>query len=163
MISTLQYELAHTPSTKLIARRVVDELRIQTCQLLTARMLGDGWFPIHIEMLSLSVDAAAMCSANLLGPPKNAKNYRRCSKDKWSADQILASDYVTVHITKGCDYDHLAPSLGKIASILESGGIPYVSISLLAEQEHLMLEIEEFRDGETMWQSLTSGLADLEI
>lgn len=147
VISTLQYELAHTMSTELMTRRVVDEWGIRTCQLLITRMLEDGWCPSHVEMLASSVDAASMYFANLLGPPRVEKDHSRCSNDKCEADQIRESEYVTAHSTEDCGCSHLSPNLSKIGSILESGGIPYITISLSAEQDDLTLEVEEFQAG----------------
>ena len=147
MISTLQYELSYVFSKELITRRVVDEWGIRTCHILTTRMLEDGWCPSHVEMLAVSVDAAAMYFANLLGPPKIEKDHSRCSNDKCDADQIVEAEYVTAHTTENCSCDFVSPDIGEVGLILNSGNIAYVSISVSATQDNLILNVEEFQAG----------------
>ncbi|KFY92248.1 hypothetical protein V500_04235 [Pseudogymnoascus sp. VKM F-4518 (FW-2643)] len=147
MISTLQYEVAHIFTIKWPTRRVVDEWGIRTCHLLTTRMLEDGWCPSHVEMLAGDVDAAAMYFANLLGPPKVEKDHSRCSNDKCMADQIDEAEYTTAHTTENCTCDFVSPDIGQVGLILDSGNIPYVSISVSATQDNLILDVEEFQAG----------------
>ncbi|OBT69545.1 hypothetical protein VE03_01236 [Pseudogymnoascus sp. 23342-1-I1] len=147
MISTLQYEIAHVFHTKTMTRRVVDDRGIRTCHLLTTRMLEDGWCLSHVEKLAAEVDAAAMYFANLLGPPKVDKDHSRCSNNTCLADQIVEAEYVTAHTAENCSCEFVSPNIDQVGLILNSGGIPYVSISVSATQDSLILDVEEFQAG----------------
>jgi len=148
MISTLQFELASFLSAESLTRRIVDESGIRTCQMLQARMLEDGWCPSHVEMLASSVDAAAMYFAVLLGPPKVMKDHGKCSDHSCEAEQIIESEYVTKHATSSCSCDYLGPDSGQIASVLEAGGVPCISISPSATWEDISLEVTEVQAGQ---------------
>ncbi|KAL4868709.1 hypothetical protein BDV12DRAFT_169262 [Aspergillus spectabilis] len=113
------------------------------------RMQEDGWCPSEIAMVGETFTTASAYYTSQLGPPPSAteRDHFNCTRAICEARQLDEDTYRTAHTTADCDCQHHGPVIEEITSIIESGGIPLLSITPTKKEPFLKVSVEKYTEG----------------
>lgn len=89
-----------------------------------------GWCPHDIELLNVAQvkTVSKLWYLANLSPPKSAFSHEACTFDQCKPLHIVKEQYRQAHVEDGCDCASIGPEQGQVASIINAGKIPLVSI-----------------------------------
>ncbi|KAI9770941.1 MAG: hypothetical protein M1840_002645 [Geoglossum simile] len=125
-------------------------------KVLRWRMSEQGWCPFRASRLAGSFDdLSVLYYVSLLGPPEPFEAHYRCTIDQCLANELNDDLYTQTHVTADCrcggEGSNLVPDHGRLVSILESGGIPLISLGRCSENgtecPDLQLRVVEYQLG----------------
>ncbi|KAL5341115.1 hypothetical protein BJX70DRAFT_406412 [Aspergillus crustosus] len=112
------------------------------------RMQDAGWCPSEVAMVGETFTSASAFYASQLEPPPSAqRDHSNCTRTTCEARQLNEETYHTAHTTDDCDCHHHGPVVEEIASIIESGGVPLLSITPTKKDPFLKISVEKYTEG----------------
>ncbi|KAL4902932.1 hypothetical protein BDW74DRAFT_54652 [Aspergillus multicolor] len=120
------------------------------CAWLPLKRLQDsGWCPSEIAMVEETfTSASALYTSQLESPPSaTQKDHSQCTRNLCMARQLNEETYRTAHTTTDCDCSHHGPLIHEVTTILESGGIPLLSITPIKKEPYIKIAVEEYSEG----------------
>ncbi|RDW78977.1 uncharacterized protein DSM5745_05829 [Aspergillus mulundensis] len=120
------------------------------CAWLPLKRLQDsGWCPSEVAMVEETfTSASAYYTSQLESPPSaTQKDHSQCTRSLCMARQLNEETYRTAHTTPDCDCSHHGPLINEVTSILESGGIPLLSITPIKKEPHIRVAVEKYTEG----------------
>ncbi|KAJ5959917.1 uncharacterized protein N7479_007067 [Penicillium vulpinum] len=111
-----------------------------------ARMQQMGWCPSEVAMVEHTFTSASAYYASQLERPPSAvqRDHGECTKKLCVARQINEATYRTAHTEVECECQHLGPAMDEVVSIIESGGVPLLSITPTKKEPYLKIEVERY-------------------
>lgn len=116
--------------------------------LLTQRMLKDGWCPSLVGRFCNPNHLCVQYLVSLSGPPAR-RDHRHCqANDKGCRALTIRNDgYRTLHVIEECSCEFLSPELADLCRIIEEGGIPVLYLDNVAGKKKPILKVEKHRKG----------------
>lgn len=116
--------------------------------LLTQRMLKDGWCPSLVERICNPNHLCVQYFVSLSGP-LTRRDHRHCqATDKGCRALTVRNDgYRTLHAIEECSCEFLSPEMADLCRIIEEGGIPVLYLDHVAGDEKSQLKVEKHRKG----------------
>lgn len=117
-------------------------------ELLTQRMLKDGWCPSLVEKICNPNPLCVQYLVSLSGPP-TIRDHRDCQANDRGCRALTVRNigYKTLHATEGCSCEFLIPEMAELCRIIEEGGIPVLYFDNVASNEKRKLKVEKHRKG----------------
>ncbi|KAL4882677.1 hypothetical protein BJY04DRAFT_227015 [Aspergillus karnatakaensis] len=118
------------------------------------RMQEAGWCPSEIALVGETFTSASAYYTSQLEPPPSAreKDHSACTRTTCEARQLNEETYrtahaPTTHTAADCDCLHHGPAIEEITSIIDSGGVPLLSITPSKKEPSLKISVEKYTEG----------------
>ncbi|BCS20370.1 uncharacterized protein APUU_20802S [Aspergillus puulaauensis] len=118
------------------------------------RMQAAGWCISEVAMVEETFTSASAYYTSELKPPPSSeeKDHSECTRNLCMARQLNEETYRTAHCptphtTAECDCQHYGPHIEDVTAILESGGIPLLSITPTKKEPYIKVEVERYTEG----------------
>ncbi|KAL4925991.1 uncharacterized protein BDV17DRAFT_163657 [Aspergillus undulatus] len=118
------------------------------------RMQKSGWCTSEVAMVEETFTSASAYYISQLQAPPSArqKDHSECTRNLCMARQLNEATYRTAHsppphTTVECDCQHYGPVMDDVVSILETGGVPLLSITPLKKEPYVKVEVEKYTEG----------------
>ncbi|KIW68152.1 hypothetical protein PV04_04118 [Phialophora macrospora] len=115
--------------------------------LLRTRMLAMGWCPSDVSLVLEQLSPSSAYYASLLKRPAAAGDHNACTGQKCLAFQLDENTYETRHVIETCKCSFLGPPLSDLIEIIESGGIPLLTIVRDEKSGNLSLQVVPYKSG----------------
>jgi hypothetical protein len=112
--------------------------------LLKSRLSGPSWCPNEVARVETLATSVTYVATNIKRP-HIWKDHSSCTKEACIAYNINEDEYETKHYKDACDCPFNGPDEQEIAKILQSNGIPLISLSFI--NSDFQLEVVRFEPG----------------
>ena len=131
-IKILIWSIRNALTTYLPSREENSNLTLRQSRLLRLRMLDGGKCPYWTEVYLQTYSAAMIYYLAATPSVGGNVNHRRCSAEQCIAHDVDMQRYTTKHVKDECQCNMVAPDIEKIATIIENGGVPLISLKELS-------------------------------
>ncbi|KAL4807953.1 hypothetical protein BDV18DRAFT_168157 [Aspergillus unguis] len=113
------------------------------------RMQDARWCKSEVAMVEETfTSASAYYTSQLVAPPSaTQKDHSKCTRSLCIARQLNEETYRTAHTTTDCDCQHYGPLIDDVISILQTGGVPLLSITSTKREPYFKVEVERYTEG----------------